>query len=218
MAEILIGLKPWALNSRLESLLGGDTLRRTMLSHMLTTLELLKDGGRAGAVTDKPIGSSSMFTPFQRSQESSSTPDMYQVQATQPMALQGAYTHPSPCSFPTSTSQLSLMSSSSTLMPQFAKQNVQGRIHSQSQRLTQVLQSVKDRLSSTKTHTPNQISMISQMIGTPPPATFRPDCSSGEHLIKWRPLSSLSDRANLTQAEGSSEDMNSHIEAVMASS
>ena len=185
-----------------------------MLSHMLTTLESLKDGGRAGAITDKPIGSSSVFAPFQRSQESSSTPDTYQVQAT----LQWAYTHPSPCSFPTSTSQLSLMSSSSTLMPQFAKQNVQGQIHSQSQRLTQVLQSVKDKLSSTKTHTPNQISMISQTIGNPPPATFRPDCSSGEHLMRWRPLSSLSDRANLAQAEGSSKDMNSHIEAVMASS
>ena len=145
--------------------------------HMLATSESLKDGGRAGAVTDKPIGSSSMFTPFQRSQESSSTPDMYQVQATQPTALQGAYTHPSPFSFPTLTSQLSLTSSSSTLTPQFAKRNVQGRIHSQLQRLTQVLQSIKDGLSSTTTHTPNQISTISQTIGNPPPATFRPDCS-----------------------------------------
>ena len=36
--------------------------------------------------------------------------------------------------------------------------------------------------------------------------------------MKWRLLSSLSDRANLTQAEGLSEDMNSRIEAIMASS
>lgn len=218
MAKISVGPKLWVSSSKPESLQSNDAFRTTMLSHMVTKLESLKDGEKGEVIISKLTKSSSVFTPSQKSQESISTPDMWQAQTIWPMSLREAYTHPAPFYSPTLRSQLNSMSFSLILMPQLARWNIQDHTHSHSQRLTQVLQIIKDTSNPTIAPTLNQITMISSTNGDPLPTIFRPECSSGKHLMRWKPPVSLSDRANLVQARGLPVDLNQCIEAVMANS
>ena len=126
IAETLDGPKPWASNSKPESLQKTNTLQPTVLSHILTMLELLKDGGKDRAITDKLIKFSNLSTPPLKIQESNSIPNMLQAQTIRPTALQEAYTHPVPYYSPSLKSQSSSVNSSLILMPHFSKQNTQG--------------------------------------------------------------------------------------------